>query len=146
MSATKPPLVETRGLLSGSGQVPVLHGVDIDIAPGSITALIGANGAGKTTLMRTLAGLIPARAGSVRFEGREIVDIPTHRRVDGGIGLVPEGRLVFALPTVEQNLGLVRVPPRARARIEGWVETVFGQVPRVRARGRQPAGSMSGRR
>ena len=144
MSATKTPLLEIRGLLSGYGQVTILHGVDIDIAPGSITALIGANGAGKTTLMRTLAGLIPARAGSVRFEGREIVDLPTHRRVDGGIVLVPEGRLVFTLLTVEQNLRLGGIAPRARDGIEDRMETVFGKFPRLRERRRQLAGSMSG--
>src|SRR5258708_32898895 len=94
--------------------------------------------------MRTLAGLIPARAGSVRFEGREIVDIPTHRRVDGGIVLVPEGRLVFALLTVEQNLRLGGVAPRARGGIEGRVETVFWKVPPVRGRGGHMADRLPG--
>src|SRR5258708_30063347 len=94
--------------------------------------------------MRTLAGLMPARAGSVRFEGREIVDLPTHRRVDGGIVLVPEGRLVFTFLTVEQNLRLGGIAPRARDGIEGRMENVFCKFSPVRERRRQIAGKNSG--
>jgi branched-chain amino acid transport system ATP-binding protein len=144
MSTATDSLLEIRGLSSGYGQVTVLHGIDVDIAKGSITALIGANGAGKTTLMRTLAGLIPARAGSVRFEGREIVDAPTHRRVDSGIVLVPEGRMVFTLLTVEQNLRLGGIAPHARGAIANSMDAVFTKFPRLHERRQQLAGSMSG--
>jgi len=144
MSGAPDPLLQIKSLVAGYGQVEVLHGIDIDIAPRSITALIGANGAGKTTLMRALAGLSPARAGSVRFEGREITDSPAHARVDGGIVLVPEGRMVFTLLTVEQNLRLGGIAPRARVGIDARMETVFEKFPRLRERRRQLAGSMSG--
>jgi branched-chain amino acid transport system ATP-binding protein len=144
MSAAANPLVQIRGLIAGYGQVEVLHGIDIDIALGSITALIGGNGAGKTTLMRALAGLLPARAGSVRFDGREIADLPTHARVEDGIVLVPEGRMVFTLLTVEQNLRLGGIAHRARRGIDARIETVFEKFPRLRERRRQLAGTMSG--
>jgi branched-chain amino acid transport system ATP-binding protein len=144
MSAVANPLLQVRGLVAGYGQVEVLHGIDIDIAPGSITTLIGANGAGKTTLMRALAGLVTARAGSVRFGGDEIVNVPTHARVEDGIVLVPEGRLVFTLLTVEQNLRLGGIAPRARSGIDARMESVFERFPRLRERRHQLAGSMSG--
>jgi branched-chain amino acid transport system ATP-binding protein len=142
--STATPLLQIKGLVAGYGQVEVLHGIDVDIAPGSITALIGANGAGKTTLMRALAGLVPARAGSVRFVDREIVDTPTHARVEDGIVLVPEGRLVFTLLTVEQNLRLGGIARRAREGVDARMEEVFEKFPRLRERRRQLAGSMSG--
>ena len=144
MSVAANPLLQIRGLVAGYGQVEVLHGIDIDIAAGSITTLIGANGAGKSTLMRALAGLVTARAGSVRFGGDEIVNKPTHTRVGDGIVLVPEGRLVFALLTVEQNLRLGGIAPRARGGIDARMESVFERFPRLRERRHQLAGSMSG--
>jgi branched-chain amino acid transport system ATP-binding protein len=144
MSNAAEPLLQIRGLTAGYGQVTILHGVDLAIGSGTITALIGANGAGKTTLMRTLAGLLPARAGSIRFAGREIVNLAAHHRVDSGIVLVPEGRMVFTLLTVEQNLRLGGIAPRARDGVDASMETVFGKFPRLRERRRQLAGSMSG--
>lgn len=144
MSTAANALLEIRGLAAGYGRVAVLHGIDIDVAPGSITTLIGANGAGKTTLMRTLAGVVPARGGAIRFEGRDIAALPAHRRVDDGIVLVPEGRMMFTLLTVEQNLRLGGIAPRARSGIDARMETVFAKFPRLRERRGQLAGSMSG--
>lgn len=144
MSGAAPPLIEVKDLVAGYGQVEVLHGISIDIARGSITALLGANGAGKTTLMRALAGLVPASAGSVRFAGQEIVATPTHARVEKGIVLVPEGRMVFTLLTVEQNLRLGGIARRAREGIDARLDEVFDKFPRLRERRRQLAGSMSG--
>jgi branched-chain amino acid transport system ATP-binding protein len=144
MSVAANPLIMIRGLVAGYGQVEVLHGIDIDLAPGSVTALIGANGAGKTTLMRSLAGLVPARSGSVRFEGREIVHQPTHVRVEDGIVLVPEGRMVFTMLTVEQNLRLGGIARRARHGIDARMHQVLHRFPRLNERRRQLAGTMSG--
>jgi branched-chain amino acid transport system ATP-binding protein len=121
-----------------------VNNVSMIIEEGELRVLLGANGAGKTTLMRTLAGLVPARAGSAHFKGREIINLPACRRVEDGIVLVPEGRMVFALLTVEQNLRLGGISPRARAGIDARMEAVFDKFPRLRERRRQLAGSMSG--
>lgn len=99
-------LMEVRGLSAGYGNVPVLHGVDLTLERGTITAVLGANGAGKTTLLRTLSGLLRPTSGSVRVEGTDLADVPVERLVTIGVAHVPEGRGVIAELTVEENLRL----------------------------------------
>ncbi|MFX4431736.1 ATP-binding cassette domain-containing protein, partial [Acinetobacter baumannii] len=84
------------------GQVRILRALSLSVAPGAVTALIGGNGAGTTTVMRTIAGAIGAQAGRLLFGGQDITAWPVHRRVDAGLVLVPEGRLVFPTMTVEE--------------------------------------------
>jgi branched-chain amino acid transport system ATP-binding protein len=144
MSGPTEPLLTVKGLSSGYGPVTILREIEIDAAPGSVTALVGANGAGKTTLMKTIAGLIPAWTGEIRFDGKEITQAATHRRVDQGIVLVPEGRMVFALLSVEQNLRLGAIAPRARKNMSERLEDAFRRFPRLHERKGQLAGSMSG--
>jgi len=141
---TGAPLLEVTGLSAGYGAVTVLDGVDLAVAAGSVTALVGGNGAGKTTLMRAVAGVLPARAGSIRYEGREIAAEPAHRRVAAGIAMVPEGRLVFPTMTVEENLRLGAISPRAREGTAARLEHVYGQFPKLRERSRQLAATLSG--
>jgi branched-chain amino acid transport system ATP-binding protein len=111
---------------------------------GTITALIGANGAGKTTLMRALCGLLPATSGSIIFQGEDITDWPAHRRVDAGLVLVPEGRLVFGNLSVEDNLRLGAITPRARTKWRARRDEMFDLFPRLRERRRQAASTLSG--
>ena len=94
------PLLEVRGVSAGYGQVKVLKDLSLKVGDGSITALLGANGAGKTTLMRVISGLIPTTAGDLIFDGQSIARSPSSDRVDLGISLVPEGRLIFPEFTV----------------------------------------------
>ena len=144
MSGPVESLLAVKGLSSGYGQVTILREIDIGAASGSVTALVGANGAGKTTLMKTIAGLIPAWSGEINFDGKDITHAATHLRVNQGIVLVPEGRMVFALLSVEQNLRLGAIAPRARKNMSERLEDAFRRFPRLHERKGQLAGSMSG--
>src|SRR5262245_3028669 len=97
-------LLEVRGLTAGYGEVTVLRNVSLAVADNAVTALIGSNGAGKTTLMRTLAGLLPVSAGAIAMAGEDITGATPRFRVELGLALVPEGRLVFPDLSVEEHL------------------------------------------
>ena len=137
-------LLKVREVSAGYGEVRILDGVSLDVAEGSITALLGSNGAGKTTLMRTLAGLLPLDHGSIAFAGAQIAGTAPHRRVERGIALVPEGRLIFPEFSVEENLKVGAVVPHARAAAEARIEEMFALFPRLRERRRQAGGTLSG--
>ena len=98
------PLLEVRALHAGYGASEVLHGVDLHVGAGEVVALLGRNGMGKTTLVRAITGLNPARHGQVLFRGTRIEAEPPHRIARRGIGLVPEGRQIFANLTVLEHL------------------------------------------
>jgi len=137
-------LLSLEAISAGYGQVRILRGLDIAVAAGGVTALIGGNGAGKTTVMRLIAGALPAQAGRLRFAGEDITDWPAHRRVDAGLALVPEGRLVFPSMTVEENLRLGAICHRARPATRQRREEIYELFPRLRERRDQAAGTMSG--
>jgi branched-chain amino acid transport system ATP-binding protein len=136
-------LLSVTGLRSGYGPVEVLRGIDLEIAPGEIVALLGSNGAGKTTFNQTVSALVPARAGSIRFDGRDITR--AHYRDVVGLGLihVPEGRRIFPNLSVQENLELGSFA-RARANRAANLERVFAIFPRLKERTAQLAGTMSG--
>ena len=138
------PLLTVDRLAAGYGQMQVLHDVSLTIAAGSITALIGSNGAGKTTLMRALSGLIPATAGRIEFHGSDITDAPASSRVEQGISLVPEGRLVFPVFSVEENLKVGGYIPRIRARRSELMARMFESFPRLADRRWQLGQMLSG--
>ncbi|MCC6949682.1 MAG: ABC transporter ATP-binding protein [Bradyrhizobiaceae bacterium] len=98
------PILSARGVCAGYGDFQALFSVDFNVAPGEVVALIGANGAGKSTFLKTLAGLLPLRSGTVEFDGRSIAGIPTYRLVGHGLAMVPEGRRLFDGMSVEDNL------------------------------------------
>ena len=137
-------MLEVEGLDVYYGAVHALKGVTIRAEAGEIVTLIGANGAGKTTLLRALSGLIPARAGRMRFDGREITRMPPHEIVALGVSHAPEGRLVFANLTVDDNLELGAYRRRDRAGIAKDREEAFRLFPRLGERRRQSAGTLSG--
>src|SRR5262245_18775598 len=93
------PLVEAVGLQTYYGASHVLQGVDFTVSRGETVALLGRNGMGKTTLLRSLTGLTPPRAGTLRIDGNEMTGAPTHRVARQGLALVPEGRGIFSLLT-----------------------------------------------
>jgi branched-chain amino acid transport system ATP-binding protein len=133
-----------RDIVAGYGDVEVLHGVSLDVRPGMITALLGNNGAGKTTLMRTIAGVLPARRGSLLYLGRPIEQLGASDRVAAGIALVPEGRLVFPDLSVADNLRLGAYTPRARKDRSARVDKMYAMFPRLAERRWQMAGALSG--
>jgi branched-chain amino acid transport system ATP-binding protein len=139
-----PNILEAVGLCAGYGEVRVLKDVSLHVAQGSITAVIGSNGAGKTTLMRTLSGLIAAQQGEVTFEHTDVTAMPAHLRVEKGLALIPEGRLVFPDFTVDETLRAGAFPPRARDSWKPRVEQMYAMFPRLRERRKVRAGSLSG--
>ncbi|WP_079166258.1 ABC transporter ATP-binding protein [Streptomyces oceani] len=105
-------MLQLNGLTAGYGGGTVLHELDLDVPPGGVHAVVGHNGAGKTTLVHTIAGLHRPTAGSVRANGRDVSGRPAHQVARAGIGLVPQGRRVFAGLTVGEHLRLSYRPPR----------------------------------
>jgi branched-chain amino acid transport system ATP-binding protein len=136
-------LLSVRGLRSGYGAVEVLRGIDLDLHAGEIVALLGSNGAGKTTFNQTVSALLPARAGTIRFDGADITR--THYRDVVGRGLihVPEGRKIFPNLSVRENLELGSFT-RARVNRASNLERVFALFPRLKERTDQHAGTLSG--
>ncbi len=137
------PLLEVKGLRSGYGAVEILRGVDVVVHPGEIIALLGSNGAGKSTFNNTLCGIVPARAGTITFDGRPLVGTHYREIVQAGLIQVPEGRRVFPNLSVLENLELGSFA-RARERRAQNLERVFAIFPRLKERLTQLAGTMSG--
>src|SRR5688572_9336516 len=132
--------LEVRGLVSGYDRGVVLHGVDLDLAAGSVLGLLGRNGVGKSTLIMTLAGLVPPSAGSILLDGRELAGQRPDQIARAGVALVPQGRRVWATLTVAEHLALV-----SRSRSGTWtVDTVLDLLPRLGERRRHFAGQLSG--
>jgi len=137
--------LEVRGLAAGYGKIQVLWGIDLDVAPGEFLTIIGANGAGKTTLLRALTGLIPIRAGTARALGLPLAGRSAAAIVRSGVGHVPEGRQLFPLMTVRENLDAgADYLPAAKANAERTRSFVYDLFPRLRERERQIAATLSG--
>ncbi len=132
-------------LEAGYGKIQVLWKVDLTVEEGSFTTVIGANGAGKTTLLRTISGLIPVRGGRVEALGRPLTGVSAARIVRLGVGHVPEGRQLFPLMTVRENLDAgADYLPDARTNADATRRWIFGLFPRLEERQRQLAGTLSG--
>ncbi|HSN92214.1 MAG TPA: ABC transporter ATP-binding protein [Anaeromyxobacteraceae bacterium] len=126
------------------GDIQVLYGLSLEVREGEIVTLLGSNGAGKTTTLRAVTGLRPPRCGDIRFRGQSLLSLPAAARSQLGIALVPEGRELWPLLTVRENLDLGAYGPRARPHAARNLERVFALFPRLRERSRQLAGSLSG--
>lgn len=139
------PLLAIRSLRAAYGKIEALKGVDLDINPGEIVALIGANGAGKSTTLRAIAGVLSPRAGTIVFSGQDVTSMPSYERSKLGIALVPEGRRVFPFLTVRENLELGGFNVRSdAAKIRQRMDGVFAMFPRLSERSSQNAGTLSG--
>ncbi len=123
------------------GLSQVLFGVSLSIAPGEMVTLMGRNGMGKTTTVRSIMGLTRARAGSIRFDGHDIRELPSYRVAKRGIGLVPEGRQIFPNLTVRENLLATAV---ARADAQWTLDTVCTLFPRLAERAASMGNQLSG--
>ncbi|UCE31356.1 MAG: ABC transporter ATP-binding protein [Burkholderiales bacterium] len=143
--ARAPELMRIEGLQSGYGEVTVLWGVDLVVREGEITALIGSNGAGKSTMMRTVSGLVRARAGRVLWQAREIQALTPAAILGLGIAHVPEGRRLFSAMTVEENLLMgAYLRDASRADLRRDIDRVYTIFPRLGERRGQAAGTLSG--
>ena len=136
-------MLEVHGLKAGYGPLQVLHGVDLEVGPGEIVAILGANGAGKSTLNNNISGIFRPFAGMIRFDGIDITGQAPQRIVDAGVIQVPEGRRVFPNLTVRENL-LLGAYRRGRAARERNIDRVCGIFPRLNERFNQTAGTLSG--
>ncbi len=137
-------MLEIDHLTVAYGDAVAVWDVSLVMGERELVTVVGPNGAGKTTLINALAGLLPIRAGTLRFDGVDLGRLPSHRFCRHGIALVPEGRRVFGGMTVEENLEIGCYAPAARAHRPQSLERVYGLFPILRERRRQLAGSLSG--
>ncbi len=134
-------MLEVVGLAAGYLGEPVIEGIDVDVGTGEAVAIVGSNGAGKTTLLRAIAGLLPAMAGRIVLEGKELTRRPAHRRARAGIVYVPAERHLFPAMTVRTNLVLGAYPKRPDRET---LDLVYDLFPRLKERQRQQAATLSG--
>jgi branched-chain amino acid transport system ATP-binding protein len=133
------PVLTVADVHTYYGNSHVLHGVSLGVAPGEVVAILGRNGMGKTTLIRSVVGFSPPRRGRVHFRGEDITAWAPFRRVELGMGLVPQGRRVFASLSVRENLDV------ARAGTGRWsLERIYELFPRLRERAPNRANKLSG--
>jgi len=136
-------MLEVRGLETAYGRSQVLFGIDLAVGAGEVVSLLGRNGMGKTTVVKSILGLTPIRAGSIRFAGEAIHGLPAHRIARRGLGLVPEGRRIFANLTVRENL--VATAASGRGGAAPWhYERVLALFPSLAARAGHYGGQLSG--
>ena len=126
------------------GVIHAIKGVCFEVKQGEVIALLGANGAGKTTILHTITGLVPAKSGSIEFEGQELTKIPAHKIVSLGMAHVPEGRRVFSELTVLENLSMGAYTRKDKKEIADTLEMVYTRFPRLKERRSQIAGTLSG--
>jgi len=135
-------LFEIKDLEVSYGSIAAIKGISLDVYKGEIVTILGANGAGKTTTMRTISQLLKAKSGSIKFKGIELTTIPAHKIVRMGISHSPEGRRVFGILTVEENLMLGAFSQKTMDKnVLKWVYELF---PRLEERKKQLAGTLSG--
>jgi branched-chain amino acid transport system ATP-binding protein len=134
-------MLSLRGVRAGYGGGHVLHGVDLEVPAGTVAAVVGPNGAGKTTLVHAIAGLVPVTGGTIRLAGAVLSGRPAHRVARAGVGLVPQGRRVFASLTVAEHLALAGAGRGSRGWREHWVLSLFPRLgERLGHRGDQLSG------
>jgi branched-chain amino acid transport system ATP-binding protein len=137
-------VLEVRGIETYYGNIPALRKISIDVPEGGVVAIIGANGAGKTTLMKTIAGVLRPRSGTVSFLGEEITGLPTHKIVRRGVALVPEGRAILSRMTVRENLEMGAFTRRDAKKAGQDMDRAMERFPVLRERAGQLGGSLSG--
>jgi len=139
-------LLSIKNLHIGYGGIQAVKGIDIHVEQGELVTLIGANGAGKTTTLKAITGLLKPTAGTIEYDGKNIVGEPTYKIASKGLVLVPEGRGVFPGLTITENLqmGAYSRSRHERASIAEDIEHKFSLFPRLKERAKQTAGTLSG--
>lgn len=137
-------ILRIRNLCAWYGKAQVLHGIDLEVPKGGITALLGANGAGKTSTLRSISNVLTRSEGSVLFDGAELCGLASEKIVQRGVAHVPDGRGTFKTLTVEENLRLGAYTCRTRAQMQEGIDEAFAHFPRLAERHRQQAGTLSG--
>ncbi len=137
-------LLEVRDLHAGYGKLEILKGVSLDVQSGQVVSIIGPNGAGKSTVFKTLFGLLPARQGRVMLDGENVTNQSPADLLRRGMAYVPQGRNVFPLMTVEENLRLGAYTRPRSAELEAEIERLYETFPVLRESRRRRAGDLSG--
>jgi amidase len=139
---TKAVILEVEGLFSGYGRVPVLHGIDLTVADGEVVGILGHNGMGKSTLLKTLMGIVDARAGSIVFDGADVTRLPAYERNRMGLAYVPQGRGIFPHLSVLDNL---RMGVAAHEDDEEQaIRRILEEFPRLERLSEREGGELSG--
>lgn len=134
-------LLDVQDVHTYYGESHILQGTNLKVEKGNVVALLGRNGVGKTTLLRTIIGFNPPRIGNIFFKGKEITHLPPYEIVRQGIGLIPQGRRIFASLTVKENL---EIAVRQRPTIQWSVDDIFNVFPRLRERCNARGKNLSG--
>jgi len=135
-------LLELNDINTFYGNRQVLHGVSLEVKTGTVVALLGRNGMGKTTTIRTIIGFTPPRSGAIQFNGKDIAGLPPEKIARSGIGLVPQGRMIFPSLSVMENLVIAA---RGNAKSNAWtLEKVYEQFPLLKKRAKNKSGLLSG--
>jgi branched-chain amino acid transport system ATP-binding protein len=137
-------MLSVENLESGYGPMQVLWKPSLEVKTGSVTSLLGPNGVGKSTFLRTVLGSVEPWGGRIVYENKEITHLPTHKKVDLGLTLVPEGRHLFPGMTVHENLMMGAYRKEALRNIDDSLEVVYSLFPILKERDKQGAGTLSG--
>lgn len=137
------PILKIEGLHAGYGPIKALRGIDLEVNPGEILALIGSNGAGKSTLLMTICGIVKATEGRIFYEGQEITSQPSYKIMNQGIVQVPEGRRIFPQMSVMENLQMGSENHKSQE-FRSDLEWVFDLFPVLKERTKQAGGTLSG--
>jgi branched-chain amino acid transport system ATP-binding protein len=137
-------LLDVENLEAGYGEVQVLWGLSLKAQRGKLTAIVGANGAGKTTALRAIAGTITPWRGRVVLDDKDVTRLPTHQKAARGLALVPEGRQLFTMMSVAENLELGAFSKHSTRSYATRLDQVFSLFPRLAERRTQRAGTLSG--
>lgn len=137
-------LLKVENLQVFYGVIQAVKGISFEVNQGEIVALIGANGAGKTTVLHTVTGLVPAKAGSIIYNGVDLLKTPSHKIVAMGMAHVPEGRRIFQELTVLENLQMGAFTRRDKGEVAQTLQMVYERFPRLEERKKQVAGTLSG--
>lgn len=136
--------LELSNIDAGYGEAQALWGINLKVKERGINVILGSNGAGKTTTLRVITGILKPWKGDVKFLGENIVNVPTHKRVDMGVGMVPEGRRLWPQLTVYETLELGAYTKHAKEKFDENLELVYALFPVLKERSKQLAGTLSG--
>ena len=137
-------ILKIENLHVNYGAINAIKGINLNVKQGTIVTLIGANGAGKTTILRTISAILKPASGLIEFEGKDITKLSPDKIVEAGISQCPEGRMIFANLTVQENLEMGAFTRKDRHNLKDDLEFIYKLFPRLKERLKQPGGTLSG--